>query len=160
MLFRSSSHKLHLKDKSIQYTATEYHGNHSIGNVIFVGFAFISGETNDDYLWAMKELKMLMQGEDINDLAVVVTNRELALINALQEDTSTINETCITRVQRRVQKLANAGQKAIAYCALLEHEKQLLKKINSEAKVRRSTKSNVLGKGQGKVMSFENIEVA
>ena len=37
---------------------------------------------------------------------------------------------------------------------------QLLKKINSEAKVRRSTRSTVLGKGQGKVMSFEDIEAA
>lgn len=84
----------------------------------------------------------------------------MSLHNLVQQDTSTIEETCMTRVQRRVQKLANAGQKAIAYCALLEHEKQLLKKINSEAKVRRSTKSIVLGKGQAKVMSFEDIEVA
>ncbi|KAG9235618.1 hypothetical protein BJ875DRAFT_373897, partial [Amylocarpus encephaloides] len=82
----------------------------------------------------------------------------MSLHSMIQQDTS--NETCMTRVQRRVQKLANAGQKAIAYCALLEHEKQLLKKINSEAKVRRSTKLTVLGKGQGKVMSFEDIEAA
>ncbi|TVY14141.1 hypothetical protein LARI1_G009295 [Lachnellula arida] len=82
----------------------------------------------------------------------------MSLHSMIQQDTS--NGTCMTRVQRRVQKLANAGQKAIAYCALLEHEKQLLKKINSEAKVRKSTKSLVLGKGQGKVMSFEDIVAA
>jgi hypothetical protein len=84
----------------------------------------------------------------------------MSLYNMIQQDTSTLDETGTLRVQRRIQKLANAGQKAIAYCALLEHEKQLLKKINSEAKVRRSTKSIVLRKGQGKVMSFEDIEVA
>jgi hypothetical protein len=82
----------------------------------------------------------------------------MSLHSMIQQDTS--NETCMTRVQRRVQKLANAGQKAIAYCALLEHEKQILKKINNEAKVRRSTQSTVLGKGQGKIMSFEDIEAA
>jgi hypothetical protein len=32
--------------------------------------------------------------------------------------------------------------------------------MNNEAKTRRSTKSDVLGKGQGKVMSFEDIEEA
>jgi len=54
----------------------------------------------------------------------------------------------MTRVQRRVQKLPYAGQKAIAYYTLLEYEKQMLKKINSEAKVRRSTKSIVLGRAR------------
>jgi len=49
----------------------------------------------------------------------------MSLHSMIQEKTS--NEMCITRVQRREQKLANAGQKATAYCALLEHEKQLLK---------------------------------
>jgi len=57
-----------------------------------------------------------------------------------------------------VQKLAHAGQRAIALCALLENQKQLLEKINNEAKTRRSTTSKVLGKA--KVMSFEDIEVA
>jgi hypothetical protein len=54
----------------------------------------------------------------------------------------------------------NAARFRIAYYTLLDYEKQLLKKINSEAKVRRSTKSIILGKGQGKVMSFEDIVVA
>jgi hypothetical protein len=59
-----------------------------------------------------------------------------------------------------VQKLANAGQRSIAYCALLDEQNQLLTKINSEAKVRRSTKSVVLGKGKAKVMSYKDIEEA
>ena len=32
--------------------------------------------------------------------------------------------------------------------------------MNNEAKVRRSTKAAVLGQGQGRVMSFEDIEAA
>jgi hypothetical protein len=57
-----------------------------------------------------------------------------------------------------MQKLANAGQRSIAYSALLGEQNQLVMKINNEAKVRRSTKSIVLGKA--KVMSFEDIKVA
>jgi hypothetical protein len=75
----------------------------------------------------------------------VLAEAFLSLYIMIQQDTS--NRTSMTRVQRRVQKLANAGHKAIAYYALLEHEKQLLEKINNEAKVRRSTKSIVLRKG-------------
>jgi hypothetical protein len=84
----------------------------------------------------------------------------MSLHNLIKQDTSILNETSTLRVQRRVQKLANAGQKAITYYALLKHKKQLLKKINSEAKVRRLTKSIILSKGQGKVISFEDIVVA
>jgi hypothetical protein len=59
-----------------------------------------------------------------------------------------------------VQKLANAGQRSLAYCALLNEQNSFLTKINNEAKVRRSTKSVVLGKGQAKVMSYKDIEEA
>ena|SRR5579862_5512136 len=60
-------------------------GTTVFGTSFYVGFAFIAGEGNGDYLWAIKELKTLMYGEDISDPAMVVTDRELALINALKE---------------------------------------------------------------------------
>ncbi|KAG9235946.1 hypothetical protein BJ875DRAFT_357236, partial [Amylocarpus encephaloides] len=82
----------------------------------------------------------------------------MSLYNLIKEDTHTLDETGRQRLQRRVQKLTQAGQNTIAYCALLEDERQSLRKINNEAKVRRSTKSVELGKA--KVMSFEDIEVA
>jgi hypothetical protein len=82
----------------------------------------------------------------------------MSLHNLIKQDAHALNETSIQRLQRRVQKLANAGQRSIAYCALLDERNQLLTKMNNEAKVRRSTKSVVLGKA--KVMSFEDIEVA
>jgi hypothetical protein len=81
----------------------------------------------------------------------------MSLHNLIKQDAYTLNETSIQRQQRRVQKLANAGQRSIAYCALLEEEKELLTKMNNESKVRRSTTSVVLGKGKGKVMSYEDI---
>src|SRR5437667_12258850 len=60
-------------------------GTIALGTSFFVGFIFMSSETNEDYLWGIKELKTLMCGEDICDPAVVVTDRELALINVLKE---------------------------------------------------------------------------
>jgi hypothetical protein len=47
---------------------------------------------------------------------------------------------------------------SFAECALLQDQNQSLIKINKEAKVRRSTRSVVLGKA--KVMSFEDLEEA
>ncbi len=57
-----------------------------------------------------------------------------------------------------MQKLANAAQISFAERALLYDQNQMLTRMNNEAKVRRSTRSVVLGKA--KVMSFKDIEVA
>jgi len=83
-----------------------------------------------------------------------------SLHNLIKQDAHTLNdnETSIQRLQRHVQKLANAAQISFAERALLHDQNQFLTRINNEAKVRRSTKSVVLGKA--KVMSFEDIEVA
>jgi hypothetical protein len=108
----------------------------------------------------MREDPILLPEIPQTPITPVSAEAFMSLHNLIKQDTSILDETSTHRIRRRVQKLANAGQKAIAYCALLEHEKQILKKIKSEAKVRRSTKSIVLGKGQGKVMSFEDIVAA
>jgi hypothetical protein len=84
----------------------------------------------------------------------------ISLHDLIKQDTCTIDETSMPRLQRHIQKLAKAGQTSIAYRALLEERNLLLTNINDEAKTRRSTKSVVLGKGQGKIMSFEDIEEA
>jgi hypothetical protein len=81
-----------------------------------------------------------------------------SLYNIIKQDALTLNETSIPRLQRHIQKLANAAQMSFAQRALLNDQNQLLTRMNNEAKVRRSTKSVVLGKA--KVMSFEDIEVA
>ena len=57
-----------------------------------------------------------------------------------------------------VQKLTNAAKVSFAESALLRDQNQFLNSMNNEAKVRRSTRSVVLGKA--KVMSFEDIEEA
>jgi hypothetical protein len=52
---------------------------------------------------------------------------------------------------------SHAAQISFAECALLHDQNQMLIRMNNEAKVRRSTRSVVLGKA--KVMSFEDIKV-
>ncbi|KAL3421825.1 hypothetical protein PVAG01_05981 [Phlyctema vagabunda] len=84
----------------------------------------------------------------------------MSLHDLIKQDTYTLDETSMPRLQRHIQKLAKAGQTSIAYRALLEERNSLLTSINDEAKTSRLTKSVVLGKGQGKVMSFEDIEEA
>jgi len=60
-------------------------GTTALGTSFFIAFTFLSGKTNEDYLWAIKELKHMFCREDIFDPLVVVTDRELALMNALNE---------------------------------------------------------------------------
>jgi hypothetical protein len=81
-----------------------------------------------------------------------------SLHNLIKQDAYTLNRTSIQRLKRHVQKLAYAAQIFFAERALLHDQNQMLIGINNEAKVRRSTRSIVLGKA--KVMSFKDIKVA
>lgn len=76
----------------------------------------------------------------------------------IKDDTRTLDKASRQRVQRRIQKLASAAHISFAERALLHDHNRFLFKINNEAKVRRSTKSVVLGKA--KVMSYEDLEAA
>ena len=81
-----------------------------------------------------------------------------SLQNLIKQDAHTLNKASIQCLERHVQKLANAAQISFAERDLLHDRNQMLIRMNNEAKVRRSTRSVVLGKA--KVMSFEDIEVA
>jgi hypothetical protein len=63
-----------------------------------------------------------------------------------------------SRLQRHLQKFANAANISFAERALQRDQIRFLYKVNNETKVRRSTKSVVLGKA--KVMSYEDLEEA
>ena len=62
------------------------------------------------------------------------------------------------RIQRHVRKLVSAAKISLAKQTLFQDQNQFLSRINSETKVRRSTKSVILGKA--KVMSYEDLEEA
>jgi hypothetical protein len=81
-----------------------------------------------------------------------------SLQNLIKQDAHTLNDASNKRLERHVQKLAHAAQISFAECALLNDRNRMLTRMNNEVRVRKSTKSVVLGKA--KVMSFEDIEVA
>jgi hypothetical protein len=73
----------------------------------------------------------------------------------VKQDAHALDETSKQNLERHIQKLTNAAQTAFAKGALQKAQIQFLLKINNKAKVRRSTKSLVLGKA--KVMSYEDL---
>ena len=72
----------------------------------------------------------------------------LSLQNLIKQDAHTLNEASTQRLERHVQKLAHAAQVSFAERALLENRNQTSTRMNNEAKVRRSTRSVVLGKAK------------
>jgi hypothetical protein len=94
----------------------------------------------------------------ITPVTPVTTEAITSLHSLIIGDTHVLDRTSRDRLQKRVQKLASAAKVSFAEQALLKDRNQFLLQINREAKVRRSTKSIVLGKA--KVMSFEDLEEA
>ena len=82
----------------------------------------------------------------------------VALHNLIKEDTRLLDESQKQRLQKHVQKLANATQLSFAERALLFEQNEFLAKINNEAKVRRATKANIIG--TARVMAYADLEKA
>ena len=59
-------------------------GSTNLGTTFYVGFTMLCSETGDDYLWVLQVLKSLLDQPGYTYPSVVVTDQELALINALQ----------------------------------------------------------------------------
>lgn len=88
----------------------------------------------------------------------VTTEAITPLHDLIVTDTHALDAPNKDRLQKRIQKLASAAKVSFAAQALLTDRNQFLLEINREAKVRRWTKSLILGKA--KVMSFEDLEEA
>lgn len=73
----------------------------------------------------------------------------------LEKDAHTLEDAGKRSIQRHLQKLTKGAQTSIARGILQQERIRFLLKTNDEAKVRRSTKSLVLGKA--KVMSYEDL---
>jgi len=76
----------------------------------------------------------------------------------LERDAHAIDDAERRNLKRYLDKLTRAAQTSIAEGALLQEDNQFVRKMNNEAKIRRSAKSLVLGKA--KVMSYEDLEAA
>lgn len=79
-----------------------------------------------------------------------------SLLNMVKQVPS--DETSRQHKERLQKKVNTAAQIFLAKNALLEDRNQFLTNINDEGKVRRSTKSEILGKAR--VMSYEDLETA
>lgn len=94
----------------------------------------------------------------VTPVTPVTTEGVTSLHNLIKQDASRLDERSKQRLQRCVQKLASAAKISFTKQNLLQDHNRLLSKINNEGKVRRSTRSVVLGKA--KVMSYEDLEEA
>jgi hypothetical protein len=73
----------------------------------------------------------------------------------IEQDANALDETSKRNLQRHLYKLAKAAQLSLAKGSLQENYIWFLLTVNKEAKVRRSTKSLVLGKA--KVMGYKEL---
>jgi len=76
----------------------------------------------------------------------------------IKRDANTLDETSKQSLLRHLQKFTKATQACFAKGVLQQNQIQFLITLNNEAKVRRSTKSLILGKA--KVMSYEDLKEA
>jgi len=79
-----------------------------------------------------------------------------SLRSLIKQDADALDETSKKALTRHVEKLTNAVRISFADRALLRDRARFLTKINNEAKVRRATKAEILGRA--KVMSYEDLE--
>jgi hypothetical protein len=81
-----------------------------------------------------------------------------SLHNLIQQDTMMLDGMNKQRLQKHLQKLTNAAQLSFAERALLQDHNQFLIHMNSEAKARRKTKSEVLR--TARVISYKDLNKA
>ena len=94
----------------------------------------------------------------VSPVTLVTATALTSLHNLIKQEACAFNEPSKQRIQRHVAKLVSAAQISFAKQILLQDQNRFLSKINNEVKVRRSTRSVVLGKA--KVMSYEDLEEA
>jgi hypothetical protein len=81
-----------------------------------------------------------------------------ALFFLIKQDADKLSEESKKALKRHVEKVIKEAKTSFAERALLHDRARFLFKMNNEAKVRRSTKSVILGKA--KVMSWADLEQA
>ncbi|KAF1818309.1 uncharacterized protein K489DRAFT_413929 [Dissoconium aciculare CBS 342.82] len=82
----------------------------------------------------------------------------LALHDVIRHDAQGLDGSSQRRLQKHFQKLSKAVETSFAEHVLLERRNEFLQRTNGEARVRRSTRSKVIG--TARVMSYEDLEKA
>jgi hypothetical protein len=101
----------------------------------------------------------LQEGAPQTPVTPVSTEDLMSLQNLIvKQDAHALDEKSKQSLQRHLHKLSKAAQLSFAKGALQQNHIRFLLQVNNEAKVRRSTKSLVLG--TAKVMGFEELQAA
>jgi hypothetical protein len=82
----------------------------------------------------------------------------LTLHDMIRYDAQGLDSGSQRRLQKRVQELSKAAETSLAEHVLLERRNEFLQRSNSEARVRRSTRSKVIG--TARVISYKDLEKA
>ncbi|KAH9750386.1 protein FAR1-RELATED SEQUENCE [Citrus sinensis] len=92
------------KVNKYKFSLLEIVGVTSTAMTFNVGFAYLESEREDNYIWALERLKTIMQDDILPTM--IVTDRELALMNAIEKIfPSATNLLCRWHISRNV--LAN-----------------------------------------------------
>ena len=83
---------------------------------------------------------------------------DAALHTLIENDAHALNEAHKQRLQKLVQKLANATELFFAERALLSGQNEFLAQIHTEAKAPGATKANIIG--TSRVMTHADLEKA
>jgi len=78
----------------------------------------------------------------------------------VQHDAAALGIESKQKLERHLQKITKATSTLYTTSRFQTEQIQFLHKKNSEAETRRTTKSVVLGKGEGKVMSYDDLVAA
>lgn len=80
-------------------------GHTSIGTTFHVGFAFLESERSEDYAWVLRHLRDAYGALGLPDPEVIVTDRDLASMQAIKEVSPTTDALlCIWHVNKNVPK--------------------------------------------------------
>ena len=80
-------------------------GHTALGTSFCIGFAFLEKEEEEDFTWVMEHLKALYRHLGLKDPEVIVTDRDLALMNAIATVfASSANLLCVWHVNTNVLK--------------------------------------------------------
>src|SRR5205809_5588886 len=58
-------------------------GSTNLNNTFFIACVFLGEESTEDYIWAMEALKSVLEQPGFTFPSIIVTDQELALINAV-----------------------------------------------------------------------------
>ena len=58
-------------------------GSTSLNSNFYIAFAFIEKEEEEDFMWVFEQLKLLYRTLGLKDLGIIMTDRDLTLMNAI-----------------------------------------------------------------------------